>query len=178
VYFVMLLEFNLFKPLCTQYHGESLEKRFCGVAPHLPGETGEKWGKTGCFEVVDGLDFLLIFWENWGKEVKKLVLVELEYISCQRCGTPLVAISWVVEQAKRNLVQTRYGVSIHYLECEKCSQKWAIIILSDSEAWGFLQTPAQFAKPLYERVLQLRKAKVSVLQIRSILFHKSTFYIS
>ena len=105
-------------------------------------------------------------------------MVKLEYISCQRCGTPLVAISWVVEQAKRNLVQTELGVSIHYLECENCGQKWAIVVLSDAEAWGFLQTPAQFAKPLYERVLQLRKAKVSVLQIRSILFHKSTFYIS
>jgi len=172
------LKSNLFKVLCLLIIGESLEKRFCGVAPHLPGGNREKWGKTVGFEVVDRLDFLLIFGENWEKEVEKLVLVKLEYVSCQRCGTPLVAISWVVEQAKRNLVQTQYGVSIHYLECENCGQKWAIVVLSDAEAWGFLQTPAQFAKPLYERVLQLRKAKVSVLQIRSILFHKSTFYIS
>lgn len=102
--------------------------------------------------------------------------VKMEYITCQKCGTPLISIDWVIQQAKKNITGALFGVTIHYFTCSNCNQRWAVIILSDTESWGFLQTEAPFGKRLYQRVVMLRKAGISVWQMRQILFPVS--YIS
>ena len=102
---------------------------------------------------------------------KKEIRIEaLDYLFCQHCKTPLMTMSFVINQAWHNRTHTPYGLSIHYIRCENCHQKWAIIILADDEAWGFLQTEAENAKQLYKRVLELRKKGVSIIGIRNILF--------
>ena len=102
--------------------------------------------------------------------------VKMEYLFCQKCKTPLVPIEWIIKQAKKNIYEAMFGVTIHYFTCQNCSQRWAVIVIADTESWGFLQTEAQFGKRLYQRVVMLRKAGISVWQMRYILCPAS--YIS
>ena len=101
---------------------------------------------------------------------KKLCLDSLEYIPCSRCLVPLVPVSWVREQAKRNLHEKQYGVSIHYFVCENCKTKLALIIMADQNGWGFLEAPAEIGKQLYSRVVTMRAQGISVERINHILF--------
>ena len=102
--------------------------------------------------------------------------VKMEYLFCQKCQTPLVSIDWIIQQARKNITDALFGISIHYFQCENCGTKWAVLVIADTESWGFLQTEAKYARVLYHRVVQLRKAGISVWQMRQILFPVS--YIS
>ncbi|MCD6243347.1 hypothetical protein J7K06_06695 [Candidatus Bathyarchaeota archaeon] len=133
---------------------------------------GKTWEKAG--------NFLLGFLEKKGGEKmekrKEICLDNLEYIPCQKCWIPLIPVNWARQQAKKNLFETRYGISIHYFTCENCRTRWAIIILSDRESWGFIEAPAESAGRLYRWLLNMRKNGLSVENIRYAMFPQS--YIS
>jgi len=99
--------------------------------------------------------------------------VLLEFVPCQNCGGPVVSVDWVIEQARRNLETTKQGVSLHYFNCGCCGRKWAIIVLSDEESWGFLETSAEAGEQLYQLVQKMRET-MTVWQIKHASSHNHT----